>query len=223
MSDLYHNFSGIRSDHAVADREQGQREGPGAHGRRGCAATGRPGSNNSYRFTAGETLYRIAKRYNTEIPVLRGLNTLAESDFVFEGQALFVPRLDDTRVSSYQVESGDTLFRIARRIGTSVSTLRSLNGIGVDGRILAGQTLLLPITSGGRPRSEFAFGLTLYADQSGVDEATGQVARLGVNWVKLEVSWASIEPEQDQFEFAALDETIAALNALGVGILLNTL
>jgi hypothetical protein len=47
------------------------------------------------------------------------------------------------------------------------------------------------------------------------------LVQLGVNWVKLDVSWAEIEPQQGEYDFVALDETIAAIDGLGINILLN--
>ena len=41
----------------------------------------------------------------------------------------------------YQVQRGDTLYRIAVRFGTTVPALASLNGISNPNRIYAGQTL----------------------------------------------------------------------------------
>jgi LysM repeat protein len=45
---------------------------------------------------------------------------------------------------SYTVQWGDTLYSIARRNGTTVSTLASINGIADPSRIYVGQVIILP-------------------------------------------------------------------------------
>lgn len=52
---------------------------------------------------------------------------------------------------SYTVESGDTLFSIAREFGVSVSDLAFANGITNPDRILAGQVLTIPSGGSGTP------------------------------------------------------------------------
>jgi LysM repeat protein len=52
----------------------------------------------------------------------------------------------------YTVRSGDTLYRIAVRFGTSVAALTNLNGLSNPNRIYAGQVLCVkPDTGGGVP------------------------------------------------------------------------
>lgn len=48
------------------------------------------------------------------------------------------------RTRWYRIHRGDTLSRIARRFGTTVNILRSLNQLSRSGRIYAGQVLQLP-------------------------------------------------------------------------------
>lgn len=174
-----------------------------------------------YIVQPDDTLYSIGKRYNTSPRVLRELNSLAETDLLTQGQALLAPRLNDNLVPSYEVKPDDTLYRIARRFGTSAAELRSLNGIGSDNRIMLGQTLLLPKNINSTRREDFAFGISAIANLDSAATISRQTERLGVNWVKLEVSWAAIEPVEGRFEFSALDATIEELNKIGVQILLN--
>jgi len=48
------------------------------------------------------------------------------------------------RAASYRVRSGDTLYRIAMRFGTTVGDLASRNGIRISETLRAGQLLLVP-------------------------------------------------------------------------------
>ncbi len=184
------------------------------------AAYSAPGIE-TYIVQPHDTLYSIGKRYNISPRVLRALNGLTDADLLAQGQALLVPKLNDNLVLSYEVKTDDTLYRIARRFGSSAAELRSLNGIGSDNRIMLGQTLLLPKRVNSTQREDFAFGIAAFAAQESAAAIGHQTARLGVNWVKLEVSWAAIEPVEGQFEFAALDATIEELDKIGIRILLN--
>ena len=180
-----------------------------------------PRGFETYVVQLDDTLYSIGKRYHTNAQTLRSLNNVADSELLALGQTLLVPQLDDNLVKPYEIKLGYTLYRIARRYGTSVAVLRSLNGIGADGVIMAGRTLLLPKTAEPTFREDFAFGISAFADPGNAGVIGRQVARLGVNWVKLEVSWAAIEPIESRYNFAALDATIAELDKQGVQILLN--
>ncbi|MDI6870045.1 MAG: cell wall hydrolase [Bacillota bacterium] len=51
----------------------------------------------------------------------------------------------------YVVQAGDTLYSLARRVGTTVEALRELNGIGPDCLIRVGQRLVLPVTPAAPP------------------------------------------------------------------------
>lgn len=184
------------------------------------AAHSAPGIE-TYIVQPDDTLYSIGKHYNTSPRVLRALNSLADTDPLAQGQALLVPRLNENLLMSYEVKPDDTLYRIARRFGASVAELRLLNGIGSDNLIMLGQTILLPKNINSTQREDFAFGISAIADLDGAATIGRQTERLGVNWVKLEVSWAAIEPVEGQFEFSALDATIEELDNIGVQILLN--
>jgi LysM repeat protein len=47
-------------------------------------------------------------------------------------------------VSTYEIQSGDSLFSIAQRYGVTVAAILELNGIDDPDRIEAGQVLTLP-------------------------------------------------------------------------------
>jgi LysM repeat protein len=53
-----------------------------------------------------------------------------------------------TEAATYTVSAGDSIERISRKIGVSVGTIHSLNGLKADSIIYPGQTLKLPGTKG---------------------------------------------------------------------------
>ncbi len=174
-----------------------------------------------YIVRPNDSLYTIAKRFNTSIEALQSLNSLGESRLLFVGDELLVPRLDLSKVAAYEIEPGDSLFEIALRADTTVEDLLRLNGIGNRNHIVSGQTILLPQAAGSALRGEFARGITLFPDLENTPEILRRVKVLGVNWAKIEVSWATLEPAENSYAFGALDALIAGLDQLGIQILLN--
>lgn len=81
---------------------------------------------NTYTVKAGDTLWNIAKRYNTTVEKLMDLNNLT-SDLIMIGQQLTVPNNN-----TYVVKAGDTLWNIAKRYNTTVENLMSLNNLNSD-------------------------------------------------------------------------------------------
>jgi len=100
----------------------------------------------THRVRRGETLSSIAHRYRTSVRSIQRLNGLRNPNRLRIGQRLKVPvgrtwsgsasgasgRSSGTgrgRIVRYRVRRGDTLWRIARRFGTTVSSIRRLNGL----------------------------------------------------------------------------------------------
>lgn len=133
---------------------------------------------------------------------------------------------------SYVIQAGDTLFRIASQNGTTTAVLQSLNNIANVNLIFAGQRLTLPAdeasasseddeTTDEAVDSTLGYGIQVYMNVSNTAAIASQISQLGVDWVKIDVSWAAIEPLQGEEDFTALDATVEAIDALGVNILLN--
>ena len=102
-----------------------------------------PDSNiTEYIVQPGDTLWAIARRYNTTVDILKSLNGLT-SDLLRIGQILKIPTAQTTPCIEYTIKSGDTLWSIARRYNTTVDTLKSLNGLTSD-LLRIGQILKIP-------------------------------------------------------------------------------
>ncbi len=86
----------------------------------------------------GESLSRIAKRYQVTVNHLKLINDL-HGDRIFPGQKL---RLREAAPSVHIVERGDALWEIAEAYGLSLQHLKDINGLTSD-RIYPGQELRL--------------------------------------------------------------------------------
>lgn len=92
-----------------------------------------PGTEEGYyTVKKGDTLYSIAKKYNTTVSELKRLNNL-ESDTLTIGQILQISELaPPTIYETYVVQKGDTLYSIANKYNTTVSELKTLNNLKSD-------------------------------------------------------------------------------------------
>ncbi len=94
-----------------------------------------PGSGRTHTVAPGETLYGIARLYQTSPDSLQHWNALAPDQPLRVGQSLKVAtEAARSPVASqpggagvYQVQPGDTLFKIARQHGISVQELKQWN------------------------------------------------------------------------------------------------
>jgi len=105
---------------------------------------------DSYRVKSGDSLSLIAKNYSITISELKSINHLT-SDVIKIGQILNVPNSGSTDSTgpipaapqengTYMVVSGDSLSLIAKKYGTTVTSLKFLNGLTSD-TIKIGQML----------------------------------------------------------------------------------
>ena len=95
-------------------------------------------SYNSYIVDKGDTLYSIAKKFDTSVNKLKELNNLS-SNMLSIGQKLLIPIGEET---TYVVKSGDTLYSIAREFNTTVDKLKELNNLS-NNTLLIGQILIV--------------------------------------------------------------------------------
>lgn len=123
-------------------------QGPATSG--GSTTTGGTCSSK-YTVQAGDWAYQIARKCGISYQSLVAANPGVNLGTVYAGEVLNIsgggsaPSSGGSSTSgrSYVVRSGDTLFSIATRYGTTVAALRSANNIAGD-NIYVGQTLQIP-------------------------------------------------------------------------------
>lgn len=147
----------------------------------------------SYTVRSGDTLYLIGMRYAVSPSAIRSASGLA-SDVIYPGQILTIPDRTTSQPSTgsnntYTVRSGDTLFLLARRFGTTSSAIRSANSLWSD-TIYPGQVVLIPSGSSNG-------GTTTPTPTSGLDSSDAYLL------AKLVTAEAGGEPYRGQIAVAA--------------------
>ncbi|MCI0532168.1 MAG: LysM peptidoglycan-binding domain-containing protein [candidate division Zixibacteria bacterium] len=110
---------------------------------------------STHRVRRGETLGLIARKYNTSVNTLAGLNGFSPNRTLYIGQVLKLPTAENLeRYSSapkpretyflYRVKRNDNLTNLANRYGTSVNTIRSLNGFSRNRELYIGEYIKVP-------------------------------------------------------------------------------
>lgn len=112
-------------------------------------------SGGTHVVQPGENLFRIALRYGLTWPVVAAANNIANPNLIYVGQRLIIPPKGTTQPqqvtpapapapSTYTVQAGDSLSRIAQRFNTTVAALVAANNIVNPNLIYVGQVLKIP-------------------------------------------------------------------------------
>jgi LysM repeat protein len=175
-------------------------------------------AETTYTVQPGDTLYRIAARFGTNVPTLVGMNNISNPNYIWVGQVLRVPGEGDTSSpppggqpapppapstgGTYTVRAGDTLYRIASQFGTNVVALAAANNISNPNYIWVGQVLTIPGgttggtpppsggSSGGSPPPPVTSGsFELGGQATGMGQAD-RMRHAGMAWVKFQHKWS---------------------------------
>lgn len=101
-----------------------------------------------YKVQSGDNLYSIARKYNTTVNDLMGINNLSTS-LLSLGQEIKIPvgtTTPETNIE-YIVKAGDSLYSIAGKYDTTVNELISLNKLTTTS-LSIGQILKIPAVTG---------------------------------------------------------------------------
>jgi LysM repeat protein len=196
----------------------------------------------------GETLYRIALRYDTSLLAIVDANNISNVNVVYVGQVLHIPHVPpphnpqpnpplppipqpppapDPLPTTYTVQAGDTLFRIAQRFGTTVQRLIEINGIANPNRLEVGQVIALagtapdpvpdpdPITDPDEPpifTPVFELGGQVL---QGDYPYSALMRQTGMTWAKRQIVWTRGTPA------SVYQDEIDRAQSLGFSILLG--
>lgn len=115
-----------------------------------------------YTVVKGDSLYQIAKKYNTTVDELKKLNNLSSNNLTI-GMKLKIPSLSSTtnnevpppstKTYTYQVKKGDTLYQIAKNNNTTVDAIKKLNNLSSN-TLTIGSIIKLPSSNSSSNTSE---------------------------------------------------------------------
>lgn len=124
-------------------------------------------SNVDITVQAGDTLYSLAKKYNTSVEEIARLNNLEEPYSLYGGQVLKIPTKTETTViqtvqvpnrtasvvpntttrvqlQEITVKAGDTLYSLSRQYSVPVNDLAVMNNLSAPFTLSVGQKLKVP-------------------------------------------------------------------------------
>ena len=97
-------------------------------------------NNISYTVQKGDSLYSIARKYDTTIDRIKDLNNLT-TNLLSIGQVLLITT-DTNLETTYTVQKGDSLYSIAKKYNTTVDRLKQLNNL-TSNLLSIGQILIV--------------------------------------------------------------------------------
>lgn len=107
-----------------------------------ATAFGATASAKEIEVQKGDTLWGISQNYGMNLKDLKKWNQLS-SDLIFPGQKLNISSQEEkSEEKQYTVQPGDTLSKIAKEFGVTVSDLQKRNNLKSD-LIIAGQTIAI--------------------------------------------------------------------------------
>jgi LysM repeat protein len=168
------------------------------------------GSGNNqvvHTVQPGENLFRIALKYKVSVASIQQVNRITNANLIFAGQVLIIPNgtvpppttvtppppptVPPTTVTpppptggtTYTVQRGDTLAKIARQFNTTVAAIAQANGIVNTNLIFVGQVLKITAGAGGGTvvTPPPGGGTVTPPTGGGPFEAGGQVLELNAN------------------------------------------
>jgi len=96
----------------------------------------------THTVVAGDTLYGIARNYNSTMANILKFNYIPNPNLIYVGQQIVIP-LSPPEAIIYTVRPGDSLYLIAVRFGTQVQNLIDFNYLVPPYIIYPGQQLVV--------------------------------------------------------------------------------
>jgi len=84
-----------------------------------------------YEVQKGDTLYSIAKKFNTSVDKIKEINSIV-GDLLTIGMNLLIPTSSLSDIIVHKVVSGDSLWSLANKYNTTVDSIKQLNNLVSD-------------------------------------------------------------------------------------------
>ncbi len=107
-----------------------------------------PAGSFAYTIRSGDTLFALARRFNTTVEAIIAINPGIEPENLQIGQIICIPGMMPTPPCPngflYTIRPGDTLFALSQRFGVSVQAIINANP-GIDpNNLQIGQVICIP-------------------------------------------------------------------------------
>ena len=132
---------------------------------------------NYYIVKSGDTLYSIAKKYNTTVDEIKKLNNLKSDNLSIGMELKIEEEPSSTNYIDYVVKSGDNLYSIAKKYNTTVDEIKKLNGL-TSGLLNIGMTLKIPIQIGNYINYTVKSGDNLYSIAKKYNTTVDEIKKL---------------------------------------------
>ena len=97
--------------------------------------------STTYIVKKGDSLYSIAKKFNTSVNAIQNLNNLNNINLTI-GQQLKIPSSNKQQSNTYIVKSGDSLYLIAKKFNTTIDSIKNKNNLKSN-LLSVGQKLII--------------------------------------------------------------------------------
>jgi polysaccharide biosynthesis protein PslG len=165
-----------------------------------------PPPTTTYTVARGDTLARIALRFNSTVTQLVTLNNLRNPNLIYIGQVLNIP----AGATILPVTPTNTV--TAPLIGEATAT------VGETVQVTPETTSAPTVATTGYG---FGHGVAAFLVDQDVPTLTDEIVALGVTWVKQEILWRDFEPIQGEIDFNTLDNIVNTLRGKNLNVLLT--
>jgi len=109
----------------------------------------RTATKTTYKVRSGDSLWRIARAYNTDVKSLSRWNNISPATPLKLGMTLTVGQATSTSkipaYAHYKIQAGDSLWKIAQKNSISTRLLAKYNNLSLKAYLKPGQLLKIPI------------------------------------------------------------------------------
>jgi polysaccharide biosynthesis protein PslG len=157
-------------------------------------ATTEPSTGDTYTVVRGDTLFRIATRFNTTVGELQRLNNISNINVIEVGQVLIL--------------SGEGTTPAVTVTPAPLATTTSV-------------TVATAETTESMPEVTFGRGIEVFIAGQDIAQLTETLTQLDIEWVKITMNWRNVEQTQGDFNLTEFDLAIDSLNAANIQVMLT--
>ena len=134
----------------------------------------------NHTLQGGETLYSLSRKYGVSVDSIMSANGISSPENLSIGSRLVIPGTnsekepDNSSVSRYIVQKGDTFYRIARNHGLSVQELMRLNDFSGNRILRPGETLIVSSSVAGSAGRTETIASTTNRPENPVEVVSGK-------------------------------------------------